>query len=253
MGRPSVAYVEKFKIMKTLPCFAAALALSLSVPSHAAAPDAVPAPAEARPATFNVGGEAFFFPAPSDAYSEVGYDNREFMELWVPGSNRLISAYVLNGSMAELTSRSPDLRMDSYGMVQIARGLEMMQCSNSDFLEVMSETKKIMDDSLDEIVGDANNELKDRMKTISNVKVSVNQTVNLGTLFEGEDKYGFGIMCAVNAGDETIRMLIGCAILRVREKLLYVYFSERYKNEDTAVEVKNVLSAWSDKIIEANK
>ena len=50
-----------------------------------------------------------------------------------------------------------------------------------------------------------------------------------------------------------MKMCMGCALMRVKNRLLFVYLYSEYKDEDTIKLLRKATEDWADAILKANK
>jgi hypothetical protein len=214
-----------------------------------------PALKTAQVPTVKAGGTPIAIPPPTTEMSEVGYDNREFMEVFVAPNNRLIAAFVLTNDLPKLTSGSDNLMMSRYAMVQVPRRGEYMDCGASDFKEVTDGAKEEFGNIMSSSMAEAEEEFNRRMKSLDleEATVSLGKPIQLGCLFSKQDAYGFGMIMPLSMGGENMKMGMGGALMRVKQRLLFVYLYSEYKDEDTVKWLRKTTEAWADAILKANK
>ncbi len=205
--------------------------------------------------SFKAGGVPISILAPTAEFVEIGYDNREFMEISVPTNNRLLCAFVLANDLPRLTKRSDDLVMTRYGMVQVPRQREFMDFEASDFKKVVDGLKEASGDSMASSFNEAEEEINRRMKSLGldEAKLSIGKPILLGRLFSKQDAYGFGMVMPVSMGGNTTKMGMGGVLIRAKKRLLFVYLYAEYKNEDTIKWLRKATEEWADSILKANK
>ena len=109
--------------------------------------------------SFNVGGSvSISFPPPTADFIEVGYDNRELMEIVVPPNNRLLCAFVLNNDLSRL-NKGGDQFLTKYAIVQVNRQAEYIDCETNDFKEVIEGAKEAFDGNMTSYFEEAKNYL----------------------------------------------------------------------------------------------
>ena len=208
-----------------------------------------------EPQAFKAGGTPIVIPAPTGDMVEVGYDNREFMEIFVPTSNRLLAAFVLTNELPRLFSAGDDLVMSKYATVQVPRRFEYMDCEESDFKEVTDGAKAELGDIINSSTKEAEEEFNRRMESLDleEATVSLGQPIQLGCIFAKPDAYGFGMILPVSMGGKTTNIGAGVALVRAKKRLLFAYLYAEYKNEETVKWLRKTTEEWADAILEANK
>ena len=76
--------------------------------------------------------------------------------------------------------------------------------------------------------------------------------VQLGRLFSKRDAYGIGMIMPLSMGGINMKMGMGIALMRVKQRLLFVYLYAEYKNEDTVKWLRKTTDDWADAILKAN-
>ncbi len=204
---------------------------------------------------FKAGGTPIAIPPPTSDMTEVGYDNRELMEVFVIPNNRLIAAFVLTNDLLRLTKKADDLSISKYALVQVLRNGEYMDCTPNDFKEGISDVSEQFGDAINSSsMKEAEEEFNQRMKSLDlDVAVSLDKPLQLGCLFSKEDAWGFGMIAPVSVGGQNIKIASGIVLMRVKLRVLFVYLYAEYKNEDTIKWIRKTTENWADAILKANK
>ena len=201
--------------------------------------------------SFKAGGTPIAIPSPTKEMIEVGYDNREFMEVFVPSHNRLIAAFVLTNDLPRLKKGSDDI-MSKYALVQVPRRAEYKDCGPSDFKNaVKGQFGELVNSSMKEVEEEFNRRMKSLDLDVA--KMSMGKPVQLGCLFSKQDIYGFGMIMPLSMSGKDIKMVMGASLMRVKRRVIFVYLCAEYKNEDTVKWIRKTTEDWADVILKANK
>jgi len=101
---------------------------------------------------------------------------------------------------------------------------------------------------------ESEDEFNKRMKAMNlDTEISYGKPVMLGTLFFKIDAYGFGMIAPVTANGTTVRMVVGGAIFRAKNRVLFAYFYAVYKDDQTVGQVRAETEQWTDAILAANR
>ena len=205
--------------------------------------------------SFKAGRTSIAIPAPNSEMTEVGYDSRELMEIFVPPMNRLIAGFMLIGDLPNLVNISEDFKISRYAMVQVPRAGEYQNCSSGDFEEVIDAIKQDFGDNMNFSVKEEEAEFNRRMKSLDldEAVVSFGEPVQLGTFFSKQDVYGFGMIVPYTMGNVETKMSMGAALMRIRQRLIFVYFYAEYENLETVTWLRNSMVQWVDAILIANQ
>ena len=224
-----------------------------SAPAPKAEAPAPKAAAPAAAANWNVGGVSIAIPSPAADLVEIGDNLRDAMDPFVPPTNRLICAFLRESDIAGLKAGDASLRLQRYSMVEIARQVENTPVTEADFKQLVEETKKSMGESLEQIVSESNDVLREKLKNLNVGEVTVSAPKSLGTIFEKTDSYGSILLCRVQGGGQDVTMAVGIGFVRARERLLFTYLYEPYTGDDSIVHLRGALEAWTDALLAANK
>jgi hypothetical protein len=206
---------------------------------------------------FKAGGVALTLPGPTSDFPEVGDKLRTtFFELFAPSTSRLLSAYVSAQVLSELSQgKAPaDLDLGTYGMVEVPRQAEYANCTPEDFEKVLesagpsfgaSDVKRIDELALDE--------LSARLKSVGAKPIEVGRPEKLGGLFRKLDVAGFAMLATFKSGDRGGTMAMGCAFVRVKQRLLFVYLYRKYESPESVSWMRKNLETWCDAILAKNR
>lgn len=203
--------------------------------------------------SYKAGGTPILIPSPDSDMDEVGYDNREFMEVFVAQDNRLIAAYLPKAEIPKLSELSEQLEATRYAMVQVPRRGEYMDCSSSDFGDVTAGAKDAFGD-MNSTMQEAEDEFNRRMKALDleEATIDLGQPKQLGCLYSKPDAYCFGMIMPVAAGGKTMKMSCACTLLRVKQRILFVYLYSEFEDESTLAWLRRTAENWTDKIQQIN-
>ena len=202
--------------------------------------------------SFKVGGINLIIPSPNDELVEVGYDNREKMEIFVPTNNRLISAFLSESDNRNLTDGG-QLDMNTYALVEIPRNGEYMDCSQSDFQEVITAAKESFGEIIGESLKESEEEINRRMKSLDLGSIQIGEAKQLGSLFSKKDAFSFCMLTTVENDEGKRNLVMGGILLRVKKRLLFVYMYTEYINSESISWIGKTTDKWSDAIFNANK
>jgi len=211
--------------------------------------------AAAAPAQqFRVGGVSIAIPPPAAGMVEVGEDNRPLLDPVVPDSNRLVAAFLLAKDVGSLRSGVSET-LTPYALVEVLRSGEFTDIGASDFKDLADSISQQLGTVLDSSVKESEEEFNRRMKAMNldNVQISYGKPVMLGTLFTQDDAFAFGMMAPVTSSGKTAKMIVGTVLLRVRNRVLFVYFYSVYKDAQTLDWIRNVSQQWTGAILAANQ
>jgi len=208
--------------------------------------------------SYKVGGTPIIIPSPTKEMLEVGYDNREKMEILVMATNRLIAMYVLADDLPRLTNDDEDLKMSRYAMVQVMRRGEQHEFTSDEFkafTDEMSEQFKDIKGFWDPTMKETEEEFNRRMKALdlNELKMDIGKVKNLGPLFTKKNASCFGMIMPYQMADETINIAMSMTVIRIKKRMVFLYLYSEFEDEKTISWLRNNSEHWVDAILEVNK
>ena len=205
-------------------------------------------------ASYRAGGRLLAIPTPTRNLVEIGSDHHALMEVFVPPENRLVAAFVLDTDLPRLRKGGNVPVMSAYAMAQVPRRGEFLDCGVSEFAKVVGGAKEQFGTVVASSFKEAEEEFNRRMKSLNldKVTISLGKPIQLGCIFSKQDAYGFGMIMPVSMGGSTATMGGGCALIRAKKRLLFVYLYTEYKNEETVRWLRKATEEWTDAILKAN-
>lgn len=206
------------------------------------------------PGSFRAGTLSFTIPSPPGDLVETGSDYRVLLEPLAPAGNRLVAAFVLPDDLTLLRSgRSKP--MTEYALVEIPRRAEFADVTPDFFKQVADGMAGQFGANLESQVKDTEEEINRRLKALNSsaATVSVDKPVYLGSLFSKTDACGFGATMAYSSNGTTAKMVMGLAVLRVQNRVFFVYLYRRYEDESSLLWIRKATEQWADSILSANK
>ena len=202
---------------------------------------------------YKVGGVSIIFPSPNDTLIEVGSANREKFEIFVPSQNRLICAFFQNKDIQNFTIEGAELEMTTYAYVQVSRKAEYMDCSQSDFKEVISGSQESFGDVVVSTFKESEDEINKIMKSLDLESIQIGETKQIGTLFSKKDAFSFGMLTSIKSGENKRNLIMGGVLMRIKKRLIFIYLYTEYKNEDSIKWIGTTTEKWTDAIFKENK
>jgi hypothetical protein len=201
---------------------------------------------------FKVGGIWIKIPLPGADLIEVGYDAREEMRTFIPDGNRLLCGYMRPDDIPLFLQVDPGLVLEQNATIQVIRNEEFNPCTTEDFNQLVAYAKTGITEN-DLIAPASEAELNRRLKSVNLSKLSVENPIQLGTLFSKPDAYSTCMLTAYAGNNQNRTMVVVTTFIRVRERLLFVYLITIYKNEQTVVQAEQLSEHWAEAILAENK
>jgi len=203
--------------------------------------------------SFKAGGTSISIPPPTADLVEVGCDKRQGMEILVPQNNRLLCAFVTKGDLEGLGGDDGLPVIAKYALVEVDRKAEAEDYEASDFSELADAVKKTFGD-ISPVLRDAEEEFNSRIRSLNldELPVSIDRPTQLGCLFSKQDAYGYGMLATYLSGGARNKRGIGCTLLHVKKRVLFLYIYAKYENENTVRWLRTTAEEWADAILRAN-
>lgn len=203
---------------------------------------------------YSVGGLTIKISSPDSSFIIADSLSLEAMkELSVPPENRLITAFILKEESNYSSTNDVNNRWTKYGMVEVVRKFENINCKESDFKEVIANINQYAQFSSSEIT-EAENKFNRKMDSldIENMQIKIGELKDLGCFFSKKDIYGTGSIGIINYGNNSYKLCGVSIIIRVKNRLIILYLYAEYKNIETINWIRKVGQSWSENILKVN-
>jgi len=203
--------------------------------------------------TYRVGGMSIAIPVPASDLIEMGQDYRVIMEVSVPEQNRLVAAFVLPDDLAVIKSGGK-YRLSKYALIEVSRSVEFTNFSTKDFKDFSDSANRELGNVLTSSTKEIEEEVNRRVKALNlDDKVSFDKPISLGCFFSKQDAFASGMLLSVTMQGVTKNMINVSAILRVRNRAIFVYIYAVYEDQDSLKWVQKTTEDWADAILKANE
>jgi hypothetical protein len=82
--------------------------------------------------------------------------------------------------------------------------------------------------------------------------VNLGDSIELGSFFSVKDAFGLGLITPVSVGGKSMLIGKGAVMIRVKDRLLFLYLSTEYKNVATIDWLRYTTEEWANSILKAN-
>ncbi|UUV18064.1 hypothetical protein NRK67_12300 [Fusobacteria bacterium ZRK30] len=168
---------------------------------------------------------------------------------------RLVAAYMTHEDLLNLGKRKSFI-MSEHAQVMVSRREEFANISESDFKAITDAmNEQLFENKLDSLIDETEDELNRRMDLLDldEITFKLEQPIHLGQFFSKKDAYGNGTIMTGAVNGYVKQEVVGGALVRVKNKIIYIYFSNEYKNTDSIKEVRIILEKWADNILKVNE
>jgi hypothetical protein len=200
---------------------------------------------------FRVGLQSIVIPSPSPDLPETGPDYRVLAEPLAPASNRLVAAFLLPAELKAMQMRK--LSLTHYALAEVPRQAEFSDASPAAFKQVSDAMAEQFGAKLDATIEQQQKEIDLKLKALGGKSaVTLEKPTMLGTLFSKADAIGYGAIIPVSVDGKILTAAMCMAILRVRQRFLFIYVYAPYTEEESMKSVQKICDLWSAAILKAN-
>jgi len=201
----------------------------------------------------SVGGQTILIPAPSN-YVEVGLEKRQIFPSDIP--NRLLAWFALPQELKTLgTSKNEGLTR--HMQVQVSKKIEDQNLGPSDFNEIATMLTKQQDEIFASATDEVNNILKKMTSGTGISDLKLSQPKSLGSFYKSENVASFLMLMsmevATKQGKRTEKVVCATNLMRVKDRLLFVYVYCNAEEKNSLDWVKDVSKTWTQAILNANQ
>lgn len=204
--------------------------------------------------SYRTGLKSIIIPPPTADLDEIGPDYRVLLDSLAPDSNRLLAAFLSASDIANVRSGSPKAFVN-YALVENLRSAEFMEIDAPTFKQVSDGMAQQLGVALNSSMKEEEEELNHKLKSMqgTNATVSLDKPLQLGVFFNKPDACGFGIIEQVTVAGNSTKIVAAVSILRVQNRLIYVYLYSSFKDEASVQWVRKTSEQWVDAILKANQ
>jgi len=204
--------------------------------------------------SISVGGSQIIIPPPTKEMVPLDNDNQRKFEPFIAPDSKLIASFVFIDELPKIESNNADIiQLLANGTVQVPLQGEFKEFSDNDFKRLIANSQQ-RTDSLGSYTQIAEEEINRRIKSINRDASSVNlgDSIELGSFFSVKDAFGLGLITPVSVGGKSMLIGKGAVMIRVKDRLLFLYLSTEYKNVATIDWLRYTTEEWANSILKAN-
>jgi hypothetical protein len=209
-----------------------------------------------------VGGQPLLIPPPAGFERLDGVDAKRdaIASELIAASNRMVIAFATPEAVAAIRRGEPDETPRNFNM-QVTRSLENRAFTPAQFESYRADVEKDLENldkkmnaALAKIHADASKSVSEKLR--ENVEFKIGESVPLGTFERTRDSLGFLVMfksmTKIAEKETTGLRVVASLIVRVNDRVLYLYSASDRKSEADEVWVKSEALKWRDAIFAAN-
>jgi hypothetical protein len=232
--------------------FSAAI-LSLATAIYGQAPAHADASSQ-LPETYRVGLKSISIPPPSKDLPEIGSDYRVVLETLAPATNRLVAAFNRPEDLHQILAGG-NAPLPRYALVEIPRRAEFVDVDSASFRTVIDNVAQSFGANLDADVKKAQDDLNRKIKDLdsNSSAIALEKPLALGAFFSKPEAAAFGLVESVAAQGPATKMALGVVVLRVQNRVVFLYLYSVYKDESSIQWVRSTGEQWADAVLAANK
>lgn len=203
-----------------------------------------------------LGGVEILLPPPQGDFAEVGALIRtKSFEPMVSTANRLLTAYVPGGLIPALNTGGAPVTLPTYAMVQVSKRSESVPCTPEDFQRVLATMEPALNKYATEKNEELEKELTARRKSpgLADPFELDRPFATLGWVVRNVDAAGYVMLITARGDQFSVTMVMGAGLVRVRERLIFVYSYRKYESPDSVRAAGKELGTWVDEILFKNR
>jgi hypothetical protein len=230
------------------------LGLGLVLLSPLAAPPLRSQTAPIPAGIYRAGLKNIVIPPPTPGLPETGADYRVVMENTVPENNRLVAAFVQPDALNAIRAgASPALVQ--YALVEVPRRAEFTDITPDVFRQITGSVARQFGGDLSETMKDQQDALNRRLQsmTADPSAVTLEKPLQLGAFLSRPDACAFAMIMPISAHGNSARMAAGLIVVRVQNRVLFLYLYFNYKDESSVEWVRATSTEWADAVLKANQ
>jgi hypothetical protein len=173
-----------------------------------------------------------------------------------PG-NEVLAVHVPETYVSRL-EKLEEPAFDFYTKVSVSKRLKEIDCTRANFSDAVSQVRKSFDSYLNpkgqfllSIVKNANKGLTEHLGQDPELKIG--ETKNLGYFDSQPDIFSAMILMKVEAFGKPISLLGTLSLIRVNNRMIYVYAYRKLETENDAEILRDFTKKWTSEIMESNK
>jgi hypothetical protein len=143
--------------------------------------------------------------------------------------------------------------MNLYALVEVPRRAEYSDCTPQVFESLLTGMASSMAKAATEKVGEVQEEMNLRLKSLGTKPVEFGHPEVLGSIFKKNDAAGFAMLMAVKQETDSVTMAAGFAALRVKQRLIFAYLYRKCDSPETVALISKDLESWTDTILARNQ
>jgi hypothetical protein len=206
--------------------------------------------------TFRVGLKSIAIPSPSSDLSEIGSDYRVLLETLAPTTNRLIAAFNRPEDLHQILTGG-DTPLMRYALVEVPRRAEFVDVDGATFKTLADGFAQQFGTTLEGAMKTSQDDINRKLKELNSgaASITIDKPLPLGAFFSKPDAAAFGMVTSVSmaAKGPTTKMVAGIGLVRVQNRILFLYVYSVYKDDTSVQWVRETSEQWADAILKANE
>jgi len=212
--------------------------------------------------SFLVGGKSISVPVPCTNMVEAGSEGRKVMgalygkawpgrlvALFVPPNDTQYFPAMQSGTLDPKTlgNYKPFARMAN---ILVSGANEFRNASTEDFLAEANKTLKRSAKEREAVTKYAEKKFNAAVKADDKVTIG---SVQDEDFFLKDDACGHVLVIPVTNDGDSMKIAQGVSIVRVRQRIVYLYFGIEHKGVESVGEVRDIMEDWATRILKANE
>jgi len=200
----------------------------------------------------DIGGVKINIPTPNAGFKEVGINQHDLFNTFIPDFNKLLCVYTDTSDYTHLLNGENDnVKLNNYMFIEVSKKFINHDITTEDFNDLKKEVVGLLKKDLSDIIESANEVLQERKDEVGDV--NINEPKALGCIYDIKNAYGS--LMSINAKTETTKAKLICSLnfIRIKKRLIYIYVYCNFDNINKINWIKDFSESWAKAILDANK
>jgi hypothetical protein len=196
----------------------------------------------------DVGGQSTLISAPNN-FIEVSAEKRKLVNNLLKENEKLLVLFLPADISPKLGVEPIKITKAIY--VAVMNKFEKIKCLENDFIDFKGGFMSSYSDNLLAITK-TESQLYSKLKnTLGNVEND--EEIELGTIMDIKDAFATMILRQSNTNGGLEKTLASCLFIRLKNRILLIFISDSYKNEESLIWIYNTTQIWSKYLLDLNK
>jgi hypothetical protein len=217
------------------------------------------APAVAQGPQYQLGTKIVTIPPPS-GFAEALTQSDNFARIMIGTevpNNEVLAAHLPLDVLSKM-KKGEQYDYDFYTKVSVLKLVKALDMNEAEFASFVAHFESTAPQTMDinsPVMKGALKSIQEGLSAVSgkDVPLEFTQPQNLGSFGRSKDAYSMMLLMSLKTGTAKQPLLCGLSLVRVRQRLLFVYTYRKFTSEKDAELLRDFTQEWVKQILAANK